>query len=108
MGPHLLAEARSVAYPQAVAERLRQDPALLEVARQRVRGWVEVGTPAGYYARAWEEILAMPLDEIIEVMTASDERACALRQVTPFAGFIPPSERWRLWREVRARYSENP
>lgn len=31
------------------------------------------------------------------------EEARELRQSSPFAGALSPRERWRIWREVRAR-----
>lgn len=99
---HHLAEARSIAYHRAVAERLRRDPALLEVARRRVEQWIEQGQPVAYYAHAWREVLSRSPAEILGFLVDQGERAVTLRQVTPFAGFLDPRERWRLWRQVRA------
>ena len=97
MEPHRLAEVRSLAYHRAVAERLAREPAILERARARVRGWLR-STPAPHYAVAWNELLSRPLDEIGEFLNDDGERARELRQSTPFAGVLDPRERWRLWR----------
>jgi|GEM_PF-3948908 len=56
---------------------------------------------APHYARAWNEVLARPLVEIAAFLVDPREHARELRQSTPFAGVLPPRERWRLWREVR-------
>jgi hypothetical protein len=98
-----IGELRSVAYHRAVAARLLRDPALLEVARRRVRDWLVAGEPAAFYAEAWDEILARPVEDVAAFIETETEQARALRQVTPFAGFLDPRERWRIWREVRAQ-----
>lgn len=107
MNLHRLAEERSLAYHAAVADRLRRDPNLLDIARTRLAEWIAAGhSPA--HARAWQEILTRPLDDILTFLADPGERARELRQFTPFAGFIDPRERWRLWREVRAGWESEP
>ncbi len=108
MSLHQLAEARSLEYHRRVAERLRSDPAVLERALARVRGWLLVAQPSPEYARAWLEVLERPVEEIAAFLVDDSERARALRQVTPFAGEIDPRERWRIWRRVRERFEGAP
>ncbi len=103
MDAHELAEERSLAYHATVAERLRAEPARVEQARARVLEWLEAGWPHVHYARAWNEILAKSLDEICAALVDRSERARALRQTTPFAGFLPPRERWAIWQSVRQK-----
>jgi hypothetical protein len=107
MNLHRLAEERSLAYHAAVADRLRQDPDLLAIAHERLTEWIAAGH-SPVHARAWQEILARPLDDILAFLVDAGERARELRQSTPFAGFIDPRERWRLWREVRTRWERQP
>jgi hypothetical protein len=102
MNLHRLAEERSLAYHRAVAERLRREPGLLGVARARVAAWLAEGR-SPYYARRWSEALAGPLEAVIALMVDEGEAARAMRQATPFAGMLDPRERWRIWRDVRAR-----
>jgi hypothetical protein len=102
MDLHHLAEERSLAYHRAVAEQLLREPSLIEVARARAAKWLAEGR-SSHYARRWCEILARPVEEIARRMVDEGEDARALRQATPFAGMIDPRERWRIWREVRAR-----
>jgi hypothetical protein len=105
---HRLAEERSLALHRAVAGRLRQDASLLARARARVAGWLAAGPTHPRYAQAWAEVLRLPLDELCAAITDAGEPARALRQCTPFAGVVPPRERWRIWREVRAARERAP
>jgi hypothetical protein len=100
---HRLSEERSIAYHRAIAERVQDDPEILERARARVRAWLAAPAGAPYYARAWNEILSRPLPDIVAFLVDPGENARELRQSTPFAGILPPRERWRLWREVREK-----
>lgn len=101
---HELAEARSLALHQAIAEKLRDEPGLLARARERVASWRRSGAVAPVYAEAWAELLAGDLDSLLAVLADPGERARALRQVTPFAGAIDPRRRWRIWRETRQAF----
>ena len=103
MDPHRLAEERSLAYHRAVAERLRRDPALIGLARDRVRGWLAEGR-VPHYAGEWERILSGHVAAICEAIVAEGDEARALRQATPFAGAIDPRERWRIWKAERQRH----
>jgi hypothetical protein len=102
--PHRLAEERSVAYHRVVAERLEPQPVILERARARVQQWREED-PSGPYAEEWARILSMPLADIKHALVEDSEAGRARRQATPFAGAIPPRERWKLWRLVREELS---
>ena len=100
---HVLAEERSIELHRAVAERLLADPTVLEPVRARVETWLRDGSVHAEYARAWAEILARPLAEILPLLTDRGEHARALRQVTPFTGILDQQERLRIWAEVRER-----
>ena len=103
MNLHELAEERSLALHEEVARRLREDPALLGMARARVEDWLRQGSVHSEYVRAWRGILRRPVEEIGDLLTDRSERARALRQVSPFAGVVPARRRWEIWREVRER-----
>jgi hypothetical protein len=103
MDAHRLAEARSIELHRAVAPMLRQEPAAVARARERVRQWRAEGSVPLPYVEAWERHLAAPLEALCAAIVDEGEPARALRQVTPFAGFVDPRTRWRIWREVRAR-----
>ena len=101
---HLLAEERSLAYHRAVADRLRRDPTSVARALARAEAWCTEGGHASHYAAEWRDKLRGPLNELLALLVDPSEHARALRQATPFAGFLDPRERWRIWREVRERF----
>lgn len=96
-----LQELRSLEYHRKVAERLRADPSLIEIARKRVQRWHEGGQLHPQYAAAWDEVLARPLEAILAFLVEDNDQAQTLRHVSPFAAFLDYRERLRIWREVR-------
>jgi len=100
-GRHAVAEATSLELHKAVADRLLQDPALVERARARVLDWLSDGSVARPYAEAWQAILVQPVEDVARFLTETGERARQLRQASPFAGFLDPRTRWAIWRRVR-------
>jgi hypothetical protein len=100
---HRLAEERSLEAHRRVAERVRRDPTLISAARATLRRWVDAGTVAPVYERLWTEALDGPLEALLALLVAETDHARAMRQVSPFAGLLPPRERWSLWREVAER-----
>lgn len=101
---HDLAEERSLAYHQRVAELLPLRPELLGAARRRAAQWAQSSDGSAGYARRWLGLLALPLGELTALLTDRSEAARALRQATPFAGALDPRERWLLWEKVRAQW----
>jgi hypothetical protein len=99
---HRMAEHTSLALHQEVAARLRTDPAILEMARGRVEGWLRTGGAHRWYAERWAELLRGSVDALCDIMTSGSEEALALRQVSPFAGALDARTRWRIWRAVRS------
>jgi hypothetical protein len=98
---HALAEARSLELHRLVAERLREEPPLVEKARARVRGWLDDGSVHRIYAEAWREALDGPLEQLLALLVDPGQRARDLRQASPFAGFLDPRVRWDALRRVR-------
>lgn len=99
--PHRLAEARSLAAHQLIADRLALEPELVDMARERVASWLADRSVARAYAEAWRDILAGDIPGIRRALVDDGEQGRALRQCTPFAGAIDPRTRWRLWARVR-------
>jgi hypothetical protein len=103
MDLHRLSEERSIAYHEVIADRLRQQPEILEKARARVQGWLTSSANPQFHARKWAEILDGDVSSIAAFLVDRSEIAYELRQSTPFAGALTPQERWKIWRETRER-----
>jgi excisionase family DNA binding protein len=88
-------QRRSLHLAYAIAGKLVQDPALVDVARQnleRLRARHTRGRPAQWLAQ-WQELLDGPLDELLIVLTSPSQRSRELRQNSPFAGVLTDDER---------------
>lgn len=106
MDPHRLAEERSLAYHRLIAERLADDPAILERARVRVAERLRPTSPP-WYGLQWAAHLDEGLPSLQRLLRDSGAHATELRQSTPFAGAIDARERWRVWREVAERLQDS-
>ncbi len=94
---HQRIDQRSLALHQAIAEKLRTDPTLLNIARDNLDRWALAESRSQPYWDAWREILSRPLPEILDLIAEESERMTALRQATPFAGVLEPAERWAIY-----------
>lgn len=101
MSGHQEIEERSILLHRAVADRLLRDPAVLAKARQRVETWMLDGSVHPHYAAAWRRVLSLEPQEISERLVDPSETMRALRQCSPFAGALPPRERWQILRQAR-------
>lgn len=99
MSGHQRIEERSLRLHRAVAEKLNHDSAILERARERVERWRLDGSVHPRYAEAWHRVLALEREEISRHLVDPEEKMCALRQCSPFAGALDPRERWRILRD---------
>ena len=88
---------------ERVAARLIEDPAIRERAMARVEQWRRSGAVASEYVDAWSRLLERPIDEVVATLQSPSEEAAALRQVSPFAGVLSPSERWDLLKREKAQ-----
>ena len=107
MDAHRLAEERSLEYHRVIAERLREQPEILERARRRAQGWLSAaagsGAPAPAWATRWAALLAGEVPAIAAFLVERSELADELRQSSPFAGSLQARERWQIWRATRDR-----
>jgi hypothetical protein len=97
MSDHRVVDARSFAFDRALAARLRDEPALIEKARENLDRWLLSCSPAVRPAlEEWREILDGPRSELFDLLGGTDERAVRLRQSTPFAGILSAAERTEI------------
>jgi len=99
---HQQVDERSRELHGVVAERLREAPELLGVAREILDGWLANGSPRARPALLeWRELLDGDFEELLQFLTATGEMATRLRQSSPFAGeeFIPREVRTAILME---------
>lgn len=101
---HELAEQRSLELHRVIASALTRNPALRDRAKDRLDRWTRSGALAPEHAAAWSTLLDGPLEVLLAALTDESEDGRALRQTTPFTFVVGPRERWRMWREARARW----
>jgi hypothetical protein len=99
---HSLADARSLALHQAVAERLKLDPAIVARARARVAAW-SLEPERHPYALPWQKLLDQELEALCLALTRSDAEMCTLRQASPFAGALDAKTRWAILKHPSLR-----
>lgn len=98
---HARIDARSLAMHLAIAEKVRRNPRLLDVARENIRRWRRRGVDVSAFAE-WEAILDRGIAETLRVLADPSEEAARLRQSTPFTGILTPKERRRFFETPRA------
>ena len=99
---HQQIDMRSLAMAQAIADLIDRDPERrgLVHARTTCERWLrEYGADPN--VEEWVTILARPWDEVRGVLLDTSEEGVRLRQNSPFAGVLPPRQRWEIYRRFR-------
>jgi len=100
---HRVIEARSLAMHCLIAQKIGRDPRLLDVARRNLAAWsARYGDQLPRALDEWRVILTRPWHEIAALITDAGETATRLRQSSPFAGVLTPTERRRVYEAFRA------
>jgi len=97
----------SLEMARRVADRVQRNPELLEIARANLARWSRQNASVGSLRRCyaeWEEILSRPVEEICDLLCSDSDDAQRLRQNSPFAGVLSPSEVW----EIKSRFHHAP
>jgi hypothetical protein len=92
-----------------VATRLRDEPALLQVARDNLVRWLRQNADAPALVRCyreWQAILDQPFDNICQILETDSEQSRRLRQNSPFAGVLPASKIWSIKAAIRERHAK--
>jgi hypothetical protein len=100
MPHHRHIDQRSLAFGRAIAGRLTGHPEYIERARTTLLRWMSTSAPAVRPAlQEWLSVLEGSQDELIAILTGTDERSVRLRQSNPFTGVLPEPERIRIIRQ---------
>lgn len=81
---------------RAVAGKIALDPARTLALARRNLTRLRAEHPGRRLAAdfdAWEQLLAGPVDALLDLLVSTSARAVELRQNSPFAGVLTPSER---------------
>ncbi len=100
---HTQIDRVSLELAHQVAERLRRQPEVLDIARNNLTRWTQQNQSSSSLLRCyseWQEILSRPVDEICELLCSESDNAQRLRQNSPFAGVLTPVEVW----EIKSRF----
>lgn len=96
-------EARSLAMHCVIAQKIAAEPALLDIARRNLASWQSrYGDSPPRALEEWHEILKRSWPDIASIMTDPGESAARLRQSSPFAGTLTPTERKRIYEAFRS------
>ncbi len=99
----------SLEIARRIAAELSRRPEWLELARENLDRWTTLNSGAASLLRCyaeWRAILERPLDEICTILTAASDEGQRLRQNSPFAGALSPSEVWEI--KDRLRHAKIP
>jgi hypothetical protein len=83
---------------------LPQHPEWIELGRTNLERWTRLNSQVASLLRCyeeWRQLLALPIIEICAVLTAETDEGQRLRQNSPFAGVISPSEVWSIKARLR-------
>jgi hypothetical protein len=99
---HQKIDERSLAFGRMMAERLKDNPSLIQRARDNLGRWMAACSPRTLATLAeWKQALEGPVEGIIHLLTATDERSTRLRQSNPFAGVLTMQERNAVIRQFQ-------
>lgn len=96
-------DERSLALHRRVADKVLDNPALLDKARENLRRWQNAsGSPSPAFAE-WAHLLTRSADEIAQLLSERSEHATRLRQSSPFCGVLTEAERRAIYESYSAR-----
>ena len=94
MKNHRDIDQRSLAFGRLIADRVRENPALIGRAKATLERWLSDCSPrARASLNEWRTILDGPIEGVLELLISEDERSTRLRQSNPFAGVLSRGER---------------
>lgn len=109
LDPRLTREQeKSLWLHRALLGPLMIDPnPVLELARQNIQAWLprhRADGMAARYLEQWQDVLGGGVDDVVEVLTGTDEVSCELRQNSPFAGVLSDADRRQALRSFREHW----
>jgi hypothetical protein len=106
---HEVQDRASLEMAERITAGLAEHPEWVEMARRNLDRWARRNRDAPSLLRCydeWRELLDLPIAEICAVLTAKTDEGQRLRQNSPFAGVLSPSEVWEI--KARCRNETSP
>jgi len=95
-------DRRSLAFHEAIADHLRQDPTgHVDHARKNLVRLGKLHPHAGSLLSRWSRWLDLSMDDLISRMLDTDAAAREMRQVSPFSAVLSANERAKVLKEFR-------
>lgn len=104
---HFQTDRVSLELARRIAEKLRWQPELIDFARANLERWSRQNASAPSLLRCyveWEKILSRPVEDICALLCSESDSVQRLRQNSPFAGVLTPTEVW----EIKSRFRHAP
>lgn len=102
-------QEKSLWLHRALLGHLMVDPhGVLQTARKNVANWSSghrADGMAARYLQQWERVIDGGVDDIVGVLTGTDEVSRELRQNSPFAGVLSDDERRQVLRSFREHWN---
>ena len=99
---HRILDVRSLAMHCKIAQKLAQNPKLVDKAKANIERWyAKAPDPKPRYLGEWQEILERPWSEIAEFITSMRDESTRLRSSSPFAGVLSADEREQVYAVFR-------
>jgi len=97
---HQYVDDRSLDLDRAILKKIRQNPALLEIARENIRKWLANGSSGSFDPiLEWQSIFEQgSFEEILSWLSREDDDAKRLRQSSPFVGILTEQERLDIFK----------
>ena len=107
MNSHATIDARSLEMDRLIAQRLRENPAILDKAKSVLHRWLQsCDASVRPVFEEWQAILDGPISDVFAALEGEDEKSVRLRQSSPFCGILTPAERTAIlmshWHDQRA------
>jgi hypothetical protein len=104
---HFETDQVSLELARRIAEKLWCQPEVIDFARANLARWSRQNVSAPSLLRCyaeWQQILARPVEEICTLLCSESDDAQRVRQNSPFAGVLTPTEVW----EIKSRFRHAP
>ena len=103
---HDLIDRRSLELNRLVAEKIRQQPELMDLVRNRLERTLSearLSESSKGALREWQTILSThSSNEVLEILTEDSDEGQRLRQSSPFSGILSQRERLEVFRRYES------